>query len=87
MSDDVTDKAKTAVDQGAEALDEAVDTAAKKTSVAISRVRSKAQGAIDEGQDILEAKLSMAKDIIREHPITSVLAVGAIAYLLGRFRG
>jgi ElaB/YqjD/DUF883 family membrane-anchored ribosome-binding protein len=86
MATNTTDQAKEAIQEGADALDETVQAASRKTSRAISRTRDSAENAINQGQDIMEDAIACTKEIIRENPITAVLAVAAVAYLIGRLR-
>ena len=51
------------------------------------RAKEAASDALDQGNDTLEEALLCAKDVIRQHPITSVVVVAAVAYLWGRIRG
>lgn len=82
----VADKAKSAIDDGADLAEEAIDKTAAKASKITSKVRNTAIDSIDDGQDALENALTCTKDLVRAHPITSLAVVGAIAYLWGRLR-
>jgi ElaB/YqjD/DUF883 family membrane-anchored ribosome-binding protein len=87
VTNDATDKAKDAVDTGADALDDAVQSTARTASRNIYRARDKAEDALNRSQDMMEDAVACAKEMIRENPITSVLTVAAVAYLIGKLRG
>lgn len=80
------DKAKQAVEEGAAAADRAIKSTADKLSRATDRARMAAEDALETGNDAVENALVCAKDIVRTHPLTSLAAVAAIAYLWGRIR-
>jgi len=81
-----SDKAKDAVEQGADVADSAIQKAAAKATEVTERARDAAKDAIDEGRDVLESALACTKDAIRANPITAVAVVAAIAYLWGRLK-
>jgi len=87
MAEDRTvDKAKQAVEEGAAAADRAILTTADRLSRATENARVAAEDALDAGNDAIENALVCAKDIVRAHPLSSLAAVAAIAYLWGRIR-
>lgn len=86
-SDSNVEKAKDVLEEGADAVDKAAHATADKVTRATRRAKDAASDALDEGGDTLENALLCARDVIRRHPITSVAAVAAVAYLWGRIRG
>ncbi|MFW7345302.1 MAG: hypothetical protein ACODTU_04405 [Pigmentiphaga sp.] len=86
-SDRNVEKAKDVLEDGAEAVDKAAHATADTVTRAAHRAKDAASDALDQGSDALEEALLCAKDVIRQHPITSVAVVAAVAYLWGRIRG
>ncbi|MEK7943718.1 hypothetical protein WKR98_03140 [Pigmentiphaga sp. YJ18] len=87
VSDRNVEKAKDALEDGADAVDKAAHATADKVTRATRRAKDAASDALDQGNDTLEEALLCAKDVIRQHPITSVAVVAVVAYLWGRIRG
>ncbi|MEO6986499.1 MAG: hypothetical protein ABI155_14260 [Paralcaligenes sp.] len=82
----LSDNAKDAVEEGADAVNNAIQNAATKASDVTNRAEVAAIDAIDEGRDALESALICSKDAIRANPITAMAVVAAIAYLWGRLK-
>lgn len=80
------DKAKDAIQEGADAVDDAILTVAEKASDVTKRARGVAIHTIDDGRDAFENALACSKDVIRANPIAAVAVVAAIAYLWGRLK-
>ncbi|MDX3906384.1 MAG: hypothetical protein QHC78_11915 [Pigmentiphaga sp.] len=81
------EKAKDVLEEGANTVEQAAHATADKVSSAAHRAKDVASDALEQGSDALENALLCAKDVIRQHPITSVAVVAAVAYLWGRIRG
>ncbi|MPS30088.1 hypothetical protein [Pigmentiphaga sp.] len=86
-SDRSLEKAKDALEDGLEAVDKAAHATADKVTRATRRAKDAASDALDDGSDALESALRCTQDAIRQHPVTAVALVAAVAYLLGRMRG
>jgi len=83
---DAVNDAKEAVEDVVTEATESAKSVARKVSKTGRRLMDDAEDVFSEGQDALESALICAKDVIRQHPITTVVGVAAIAYLLGKLR-
>lgn len=82
MTPDAGKKAEELIDEGAAKAKEVVNTVSNKAA----STRAAAEGALHDGQDMVENALCCAKEMVRANPIASLAIVAAVAYLCGRLR-
>lgn len=79
-------KVQDMIGQGQEAIGDALDDASMKAKGIARQAQGKLECGIGAVSDNFDDVMDTIQTVVQRHPVGAVVAVGAVAYLLGRLR-